>query len=72
MVGGAGVGGNEKEDVNCHWTNQQEMSKIAKLDVCKLSMKSCLLFFFLNRFNDPDCKASTKAMGMLSEQNKQG
>ncbi len=28
-------------------------------------------FYKQNRFNDPDCEASTKAMGMLLEQDKQ-
>jgi hypothetical protein len=44
MVGGAGVGGNEKKDVKSnetHWTNHQEMIKIAKRELCKLF---CLLF----------------------------
>jgi hypothetical protein len=30
------------------------------------------IFFKENRFNDPDCDPSKRAMGMLSEQNKQG
>jgi hypothetical protein len=29
-------------------------------------------FFLQTRSNDPDCDVSTKAMGMLSEQIKQG
>ena len=29
-------------------------------------------FFKQNRFNDPDCDPSKRAMGMLSEQNEQG
>ena len=39
MVGGAGVGGNEKEDVKSSETSLDESSrdsKIAKRDVCKL------------------------------------
>jgi hypothetical protein len=30
------------------------------------------IFFKENRFNDPDCDPSKRAMGMLSEQNKRG
>ncbi len=56
------------------------MSKIAKRDVCKLVcqrfvgevQKVAHAFLKQNRFNDPDSEASTKAMGMLLEQNKQG
>ncbi len=84
MVGGAGVGRNEKEDVKSSETSLDESSRDdqnSQKESCVNYFASVLLgevrkvandFFKQNRFNDSDCDASTKAMGMLSERNKQG